>query len=40
METKYLKTLLAVLESGSFSRTAQEFKISQSAVVERGGVSG
>ena len=35
METRYLKTLLAVLESGSFSRTAGELNITQSAVSQR-----
>jgi DNA-binding transcriptional LysR family regulator len=35
MEIRYLKTLLTVLESGSFSRTAGELNISQSAVSQR-----
>jgi len=35
METRYLKTLLTVLDSGSFSRTAGELNISQSAVSQR-----
>ena len=35
METRYLKTLLTVLGSGSFSRTAGELNISQSAVSQR-----
>ena len=35
METRYLKTLLAVLDSGSFSRAAGDLNISQSAVSQR-----
>lgn len=35
METRYFTTLLAVLESGSFSRTAADLDISQSAVSQR-----
>ena len=35
METRYMKTLLKVLESGSFSRTAGDLNISQSAVSQR-----
>ena len=35
METRYLKTLLTVLDSGSFSRTAGDLNISQSAVSQR-----
>jgi len=35
METRYLKTLLAVVDSGSFSRSAVDLNISQSAVSQR-----
>jgi DNA-binding transcriptional LysR family regulator len=35
METRYWKTLLAVLESGSFSRTAGDLNVTQSAVSQR-----
>jgi DNA-binding transcriptional LysR family regulator len=35
METRYLKTLLAVLEGGSFSRAASDLNITQSAVSQR-----
>lgn len=35
METRYLKTLLAVLESGSFSRAANDINVTQSAVSQR-----
>jgi len=35
METRYLKTLMAVLDSGSFSRAAGDLNISQSAVSQR-----
>ena len=35
METRYLRTLKVVLETGSFSRAAQELCISQSAVSQR-----
>lgn len=35
METRYFKTLQAVLESGSFSRAASDLNITQSAVSQR-----
>lgn len=35
METRYLKTLMAVLETRSFSRAASELNITQSAVSQR-----
>ena len=35
MDTRYLKTLQAVLESGSFSRAADDLNITQSAVSRR-----
>jgi len=35
METRYLRTLLAVVDSGSFSRSAIDLNISQSAVSQR-----
>ncbi len=35
METRYLKTLLEVLKSGSFSRAADILNITQSAVSQR-----
>jgi len=35
METRYLKTLIVALETGSFSRTALQLHITQSAVSQR-----
>ncbi len=35
METRYFKTLLAVVETGAFSRAAEELNITQSAVSQR-----
>ncbi len=35
METQYLRTLLTILESGSFSRAATDLSITQSAVSQR-----